>query len=106
MADDMVKRGGNAPDARRGSRTTHLRPWRRVHRIGAVAEVTPLIAVLWEASAFPEDAPDTKVTFQRPLMDLSEAQAAADTLAREIAPHLCDGKCGAWTPVERRGRGR
>ena len=101
----MPKHAQNRPDARRsGSPTTHLRPWRRVHRVGAVAELTPLISVLWEASAYREDTPDEKVTVQRPLMDLAEAQRAADALVRELAPHTCDKKCGAWVPVERRGR--
>jgi hypothetical protein len=100
----MARRAQNSPDARRaGSQTTHLRPWRRVHRVGTVAELTPLISVLWEASAYREDAPDAKMTLQRPLMDLTDAQHAADTLAGEIVPHSCDKQCGAWMPVERRG---
>jgi hypothetical protein len=102
----MMKRAQNRPDARRaGAQTTHLRPWRRVHRVGTVAELTPLISVLWEASAYREGAPDEKMTVQRPLMDLTDAQHAADALACEIVPHSCDKKCGDWTPVERRGRG-
>lgn len=101
----MAKRALNRPDARQsGAQTTHLRPWRRVHRMGAVAELTPLISVLWEASAYREDAPGEKATARRPLMDLTEAQRAADALASELVPHDCDKKCGAWMPVERRGR--
>jgi hypothetical protein len=102
----MVKRAQSRLDARRtGSHTTHLRPWRRVHRVGTVAELTPLISELWEASAY-RHTPGQKVTVQRPLMDLAEAQRTADALASEMVPHSCDKKCGTWRPVERRGRHR
>ncbi len=101
----MAKSAQNRPDARRSNaRTTHLRPWRRVHRVGTVAELTPLISVLWEATAYREDAPGEKVAVQRPLMELGEAQRAADALASELAPHNCDKHCGDWIPIERRGR--
>jgi hypothetical protein len=78
------------------------RKWRRVHRDGAVAEVTPMPGTdRWQACArrrahAPADNINRAFTF------LSDAQAAADRLALTICPHSCDENCGTWEPVERR----
>jgi hypothetical protein len=102
----MSKRAENHDrgDKRTGASISHLRTWRRCHRSGAIAEVMPGASVSgWEACAFSGQRSGMTVNLGRVLTHLVDAQNAADTLARMIAPHACDDSCGSWLPTERRG---
>jgi hypothetical protein len=82
------------------------RKWRRVHRDGIVAEVTPLPGTdTWHACAR-RRAHAHADHINRPFTFLSDAQAAADRLVLTICPHTCDEGCGTWDPVERRTKSR
>jgi hypothetical protein len=84
----------------RERRTKRLRVWRRTHRDGVVAEVSPLLGMgTWEGCV---KIKRRTLNLGRPFTDLVEAQASADRLAQVIAPHACDEGCKPWMPVERR----
>ena len=82
---------------------TQLRTWQRRHGERVIAEVAPVGGMgTWEACARRTMPPlagrDVGLHFSL----LTEAQEAADILARAMAPHECDARCEPWTPLERR----
>jgi len=67
------------------------------------AEVAPVLGLgTWEACARRTTPPLTERDVGLHFSLLTDAQEAADILARAMAPHECDAKCDFWTPVERR----
>ena len=56
----------------------------------------------WEACARLTGPPFTEREVGLHFSLLTEAQDAADLLARAMIVHACDAGCSAWTPIERR----
>ena len=81
---------------------SQLRTWQRRHA-GVVAEVCPVPGMgTWEACARVADNPDTERQVGLHFSLLTDAQDAADVLARAMLPHACEGGCEQWTAIERR----
>jgi hypothetical protein len=75
-----------------------MRSWRRLHRSDVIAQVEPLAGFgTWTASAWQTASPEKPVREARHFELLTEAQEAADSLARTLFDHRCeDGSCGRW----------
>lgn len=82
---------------------SELRTWQRRHGDRVVAEVRPVPGMgTWEAGARIAGPPLAEREVGLHFSLLTEAQAAADILARAMAPHHCDARCDPWTALERR----
>ena len=81
---------------------SQLRTWQRRHADQVVAEVSPVPGMgTWEACArILSSGAERHVGLHFSL--LTDAQDAADILARAMAPHDCDAACEQWTAIERR----
>lgn len=80
-----------------------LRTWRRRHGDRVIAEVRPVPRMgTWEAGARLTGPPFAEREVGLDFSLLTEAQDAADVLARAMVAHACDGSCDSWTPIERR----
>ena len=85
---------------------SQLRTWQRRHG-RVVAEVSPVPGMgTWEASARLLDPPETERQVGLQFSLLTDAQDAADVLARAMIRHDCDGACAQWGAVERRKSSR
>jgi len=85
---------------------SQLRTWQRRHG-RVVAEVSPVPGMgTWEASARLLDPPETERQVGLQFSLLTDAQDAADVLARAMTHHECDGACEQWGAVERRKSSR
>ena len=85
---------------------SQLRTWQR-HHGSVVAEVSPVPGMgTWEASARLLDPPETERQVGLQFSLLTDAQDAADVLARAMTRHECDGACEQWGAVERRKSSR
>ena len=85
---------------------SQLRTWQRRHA-GVVAEVCPVPGIgTWEACARLADEPATERQVGLQFSLLTDAQDAADVLARAMMPHACDEVCEQWTAIERRKAAR
>ena len=85
---------------------SQLRTWQRRHG-RVVAEVSPVPGMgTWEASARLLDPPETERQVGLQFSLLTDAQDAADVLARAMIRHDCDGACEPWGAVERRKSSR
>jgi len=81
---------------------SQLRSWQRRHR-RVVAEVSPVPGMgTWEACARLLDPPETQREVGLQFSLLTDAQDAADVLARTMVRHECDSTCEQWVAVERR----
>jgi hypothetical protein len=82
---------------------SQLRTWQRRHSARILAEVCPVPGMgTWEASARFLGPPDTQREVGLHFSLLTEAQDAADVLARAMLPHQCDRLCEQWGAIERR----
>ena len=82
---------------------SELRTWQRRHGDRVIAEVRPVAGMgTWEAYARLTGPPFTEREVGLHFSLLTEAQDAADVLARAMAVHTCDAGCGSWTAIERR----
>lgn len=82
---------------------SQLRTWQRRHAERVVAEVTPVPGMgTWEACARLLDPPGTVRQVGLQFSLLTDAQDAADVLARAMVGHDCDASCTPWTALERR----
>jgi hypothetical protein len=81
---------------------SQLRTWQRRHADAVVAEVCPVPGMgTWEACArLIVTGVERQVGLQFSL--LTDAQEAADILARAMLPHDCEGLCEQWGAIERR----
>ena len=81
---------------------SQLRTWQRRHA-GVVAEVCPVPGMgTWEACAGSPTIRRRSVRSGLHFSLLTDAQDAADVLARAMMPHACEGGCEQWTAIERR----
>ena len=81
---------------------SQLRTWQRRHR-RVVAVVSPVPGMgTWEASARLLDPPETERQVGLQFSLLTDAQDAADVLARAMDRHECDDGCEPWGAVDRR----
>ena len=75
-----------------------MRSWRRLHISEVIAQVEPVSGFgTWKVSVWHTENPD--VAFRHPceFQLLTEAQEAADVLARKTFDHTCfEGRCGHW----------
>jgi hypothetical protein len=86
---------------------SELRTWQRRHGDRVVAEVHPVPGMgTWEACARLTGPPFIEREVGLHFSLLTEAQEAADVLARAMVPHDCDARCDPWTAVERRNESR
>jgi hypothetical protein len=86
---------------------SELRTWQRRHGDRVVAEVRPVPGMgTWEACARFPGPPFIEREVGLHFSLLTEAQEAADVLARAMVPHDCDARCDPWTPIERRNDSR
>jgi hypothetical protein len=85
---------------------SQLRTWQRRHGAHLVAEVCPVPGMgTWEACArVVESGVERQVGLHFSL--LTDAQEAADILARAMLPHECDAVCEQWAAIERRKTSR
>ena len=82
---------------------SQLRTWQRRHAERVVAEVSPVPGMgTWEACARLIAPPGTAREVGLHFSLLTDAQDAADVLARAMVPHQCDASCGEWAAIERR----
>jgi hypothetical protein len=82
---------------------SELRRWQRRHGDRVIAEVRPVPGMgTWEAGARLTGPPFTEREVGLHFSLLTEAQDAADVLARAMVAHSCDAGCGSWTAIERR----
>ena len=82
---------------------SQLRTWQRRHGERVVAEVCPVPGMgTWEASARLVGPPATERQVGLHFSLLTDAQDAADVLARAMMPHECDAACEQWSALERR----
>jgi 2-methylaconitate cis-trans-isomerase PrpF len=82
---------------------SELRTWQRRHGERVIAEVRPVPGIsTWEASARLTGPPFTEREVGLHFSLLTEAQDAADVLARAMVVHQCDASCDSWTALERR----
>jgi hypothetical protein len=82
---------------------SQLRTWHRRHSARILAEVSPVPGMgTWEASARLLGPPATQREVGLHFSLLTDAQEAADVLARAMLPHQCGGLCEQWTAIERR----
>jgi len=85
---------------------SQLRTGQRRHT-GVVAEVCPVPGMgTWEACARLADEPATERQVGLHFSLLTDAQDAADVLARAMMPHVCEQVCEQWTAIERRKASR
>ena len=75
-----------------------MRSWRRLHGSDVIAQVEPFGGFgTWRVSVWNVTDPKHPVRHGREFQLLTEALAAADTLACETFQHTCnDGHCGHW----------
>jgi hypothetical protein len=85
---------------------SELRTWQRLHAQQVVAEVSPVPGMgTWEACArVLASGAERHVGLHFSL--LTEAQDAADVLARAMVPHECGAGCEQWSAIERRKTSR
>jgi hypothetical protein len=82
---------------------SQLRTWQRRHAERVVAEVSPVPGMgTWEACARLLGDPQTVREVGLHFSMLTEAQEAADVLARAMVPHQCGATCEPWSAIERR----
>jgi hypothetical protein len=82
---------------------SQLRTWQRHHAERVVAEVCPVPGMgTWEACARLLGPPETERQVGLQFSLLTDAQDAADVLARAMMPHECDAMCEPWSAIERR----
>lgn len=82
---------------------SQLRTWQRRHAKRVVSEVCPVPGIgTWEAGARLLDPPETERAVGLQFSLLTDAQDAADVLARAMVPHQCEANCEPWTAIERR----
>jgi hypothetical protein len=79
-----------------------LRTWRRQHGPDIVAQVEPIDGLgMWDPSTWRTVSPEAVMRTPQRIERLTEAQDAADALAREAFGHACDANaCGPWLPKE------
>ena len=82
---------------------SELRTWQRRHGDRVIAEVRPVPGMgTLEACARLTGPPFTEREVGLHFSLLTEAQDAADVLARAMGAHQCDARCDSWMALERR----
>ena len=75
-----------------------MRSWRRLHGPDIIAQVAPVSGFgTWQVSVWNITNPTDAIRHSREFQLLTEALAAADTLACDTFRHTCDDqRCGHW----------
>jgi hypothetical protein len=74
-----------------------MRSWRRLHGLDVLAQVEPVTGFgTWTASAWRISDPRQPARDNHAFELLSDAQRAADALARQVFEHTCNPNCGHW----------
>jgi hypothetical protein len=75
-----------------------MRSWRRLHGSDVIAQVAPVTGFgTWRVSVWNIAEPMRRVQHTGEFQLLTEALAAADTLACATFQHTCDdSRCGHW----------
>jgi len=80
-----------------------LRTWERRHGERVIAQVRPVPGMgTWEAGARLTGPPFTEREVGLHFSLLTEAQEAADVLARAMFVHACNAGCTPWSAIDRR----